>query len=403
MHFNNFFNTADTKRFYFPGKIISGENCIEKFSDFIEINKENSLWIFIDSFFKNDPRVLRLLNKVKKCNLLITYLNGKPQTEDVINFHNTNNKNPDFIVSIGGGSVTDFAKTILASCIFPTIESININNNYLKQKIDKPLFISIPTTAGSGAEASKYYVVYNKINNKKCYGKDWNLISDYIFLDPLFLKNLPIDTLTECAFDVFIHLFESGICKYEKSNFGLMMTLFAIPKVMYALENIIFKNRKDINYFLDLLESSTIGGIAISNVRTGNIHEAAGALFEKSTLNHPQTLFVFFKNAINQYKKNILTFEKTLVYHLNQLDFKVEFKNIDNIIEWWEIIFNNVDITQNIKSKMINEIEDRKSLEKYIYDRVNNDRVWNDKESPSLNSSSDIKKYIKNSINQFLD
>ena len=39
---------------------------------------------------------------------------------------------------------------------------------------------------------------------------------------------------------------------------------------------------------LELQYAASLGGIAISNVRTGNIHEAAGALLEHSALTHPR-------------------------------------------------------------------------------------------------------------------
>ena len=93
--------------------------------------------------------------------------------------------NCDAIIAIGGGSCMDVAKAIkLFSVLDPNI-------HYLKQKpkfATVPL-IAVPTTAGTGSEATRYSVIYHN-------GEKQSLTHDSIFpnvaiIDPSFLNDLP--------------------------------------------------------------------------------------------------------------------------------------------------------------------------------------------------------------------
>lgn len=401
-NFNSFFNTSDIKRFYFPGKIFSGEGSLNNITNFLPLSQNDHIWFFIDSYFTENNFVLNIIDQFDKKSTVVHFLSGRPITEDVIKFVTDNDpKKLAAIFAIGGGSIIDFAKSILASIIYSSIDGIGINLHITRNRKNKPLFISIPTTAGSGAEASRYYVTYNQFNNKKNYGKSWELISDYIFLEPKFISYLNNKTLVECAFDVFVHLFETAICKHEKSRFGHMLTLFGISNLMNALQSIIIDKISSLNHYASLMESATIGGIAISNIRTGNIHEAAGALLEKTSLNHPQTLFIFFRKAIEQYNKEITDFEENLVNFLRINNNLNHINSINDIIKWWEVLFDVTSSNYQIKKILKSEINDLEGVKQYIFDRIMSDKVWINKESPILLNHENVKELIDESLDRF--
>jgi alcohol dehydrogenase class IV len=149
------------------------------------------------------------------------------------------------------------------------------------------------------------------------------------------------------------------------------------------------------------MESATIGGIAISNTRTGNIHEAAGALLEKTTLNHPQTLFVFFRKAIEQYESEIFEFESNLINSFRINAEWSDLKRIDDVIGWWEAIFEKFSIKDKIAKTLINEVNDVDSIGQYIYNRIASDLVWKNKESPVVLNDKNIKVFINESLSQY--
>lgn len=76
---------------------------------------------------------------------------------------------PDMILAIGGGSVMDMAKLI--------------RHYAAEQGIAFPLW-AIPTTSGTGAEATHFAVVYRK--GKKCSIESDDILPDVVFLYPPF-------------------------------------------------------------------------------------------------------------------------------------------------------------------------------------------------------------------------
>lgn len=109
----------------------------------------------------------------------------------------------ELIAAVGGGSAMDVAKCIkLYSNMDPA-------ENYLKQKIvpnDVPLF-AVPTTAGTGSEATRYAVIY--YNGAKQSVTDSSCIPSTVLFDPSVLKTLPAYQKKATMMDALCHAVES--------------------------------------------------------------------------------------------------------------------------------------------------------------------------------------------------
>ena len=96
-----------------------------------------------------------------------------PKYESVISGIKTyRQKGCDLILAAGGGSAMDVAKCIkLFNCM-------NVEENCLKQEIisNEIPFLAIPTTAGTGSEATRFAVIYYEGNKKvkHIYNSDYN-------------------------------------------------------------------------------------------------------------------------------------------------------------------------------------------------------------------------------------
>ena len=117
------------------------------------------------------------------------------------------------MVAVGGGSVLDYAK--IANVIESTenLSTKIINSNYcIRKKLTK--LVAIPTTAGSGAEATTNAVIYiNKIK----YSVEGNMIKpDYFFLIPELVIKSSKKIKSSAGFDAIAQAVESLISK--KSN-----------------------------------------------------------------------------------------------------------------------------------------------------------------------------------------
>ena len=109
----------------------------------------------------------------------------------------------DFIVAVGGGSAMDVAKCIK---LFANMDSAQ---NYLKQEI-RPNGIrlfAVPTTAGTGSEATRYAVIY--YNGEKQSVSDYSCIPEAVFMDASVLKTLPPYQKKATMLDALCHALES--------------------------------------------------------------------------------------------------------------------------------------------------------------------------------------------------
>lgn len=112
-------------------------------------------------------------------------------------------ENCDAIVAVGGGSAIDVAKCIkLYAFLDPKI-------NYIKQTIvpNKIKLAVVPTTAGTGSEATKFAVIYYK-GEKQSISHE-SVIPDMAMLDAAVLKSLPLYQKKSTMMDAMCHALES--------------------------------------------------------------------------------------------------------------------------------------------------------------------------------------------------
>lgn len=112
-------------------------------------------------------------------------------------------ENCDTIVAVGGGSAMDVAKCI------KLYSNMNNDENYLKQKIvpnDVPL-IAVPTTAGTGSEATRYAVIYYEGEKQSI--ADYSCIPSIVLFDISVLETLPLYQKKATLMDAMCHSIES--------------------------------------------------------------------------------------------------------------------------------------------------------------------------------------------------
>ena len=109
----------------------------------------------------------------------------------------------DTIVAVGGGSAMDVAKCI------KLYSNMDRSENYLKQSIvpnDIP-FIAVPTTAGTGSEATRYAVIYYKGEKQSI--ADYSCIPSVVLFDTSVLETLPLYQKKATLMDAMCHSIES--------------------------------------------------------------------------------------------------------------------------------------------------------------------------------------------------
>ena len=203
------------------------------------------------------------------------------------------------------------------------------------------------------------------------------------------------------AFDAFVHLFESFLCRYERSWFGEMISLDGITRILRSLDRIVRRGERDDDPYLQLLYSATMAGVAVSNIRTGMIHEAAGALLEHTALSHPETLFVFFRETCALYRGHMADREALLLRRLSAEYPELGAASLDGILRWWEDHFERCGITAGVVRAIGQADVPAEELKERIFERVHSDRVWIEKEGPLPLEDSRIRAWIAASLARF--
>jgi len=137
----------------------------------------------------------------------------------------------DLVLAVGGGSVMDMAKMInffAANRLSP--------QKYLEGKtanLRKGLpLITVPTTAGTGSEATHFAVLY--IGNEKFSVAHEYILPDAAIVDPQFTMSLPARITAETGMDAFSQAIESYWC----INSNDQSKLFAAEAISLAFSNL---------------------------------------------------------------------------------------------------------------------------------------------------------------------
>ena len=175
-----------------PQRVISDLGSISRLKNILQVEDAKNILLVTgkQSFFASGAAAATELI-FKQFNVIrFNEFEINPKFEDAKKGSEIARKNKiDTIVSIGGGSVIDIAKLILAF-LDPDQDFEKIIDGSIKAKTSKVRHISIPTTAGTGSESTHFAVVY-KNKRKFSVAADF-LMPDIVLLDGiLFLSNSP--------------------------------------------------------------------------------------------------------------------------------------------------------------------------------------------------------------------
>ena len=185
---------------------------------------------------------------------------NNPSLETVVKAADIAKKsNIDFIIGIGGGSPIDASKAIAVLAA----NDIEISDMF-KNKFDRALnIIAVPTTSGTGSEATPYSVLLRKdLQTKVSFGNEYTF-PKYALLDPKYTYSLNYDTTVNTAIDAFTHCLE-GYLSNRSNSISDALALDAIRIFGAVLKDLSKKNiTEDIRE--KLMYVSLIGGIVIAN------------------------------------------------------------------------------------------------------------------------------------------
>ena len=237
---------------------LSERKSVNELKEYMLSNKNKK--IFIVSYdYKEEPKIITILKKMNYEIIFFKDFEPNPTYEQVLKGIECFKKSKcKMIMAIGGGSCIDVAKCIKA------FSSMDDSINYLDQQIkdNRIILMSVPTTAGTGSEATKYTVIY--YNGVKQSITHDSLIPKIVIFDKNILKSLPIYTKKATVLDAFSHSIESywSVNSTEESK---KYSKKALKLIINNFDKYLVNDEKT---YLKMLEASNLAGKAINITQT---------------------------------------------------------------------------------------------------------------------------------------
>lgn len=186
----------------------------------------------------------------------------------------------DVVVGIGGGSVLDAAKAIagllrVPNSVMDYLEGVGPELPYQGPAVP---FIAVPTTAGTGSEATRNSVlsVQGEGGFKKSFRHE-SLVAKVAVVDPELLATCPRDLIAADGMDALTQLLES----YVSLKANPFTDALALSGIRAARDSLLpwYSGEGDVSaYRSGMAYASLLSGITLAQVGLGSVHGLAAPL-----------------------------------------------------------------------------------------------------------------------------
>lgn len=260
-------------------KLISGAGSINKLPDIIKEQNIDRIFIVVSNTIMKSGLLNEFFEKLKENNIFYeTYNNVKPNPsidniEECLKIYQDSKCKA--IVAIGGGSPIDCAKVVAARATNNNLQIKDLRG-FLKVKKPIPPLFAVPTTAGSGSEATVAAVVTDSKTHEKYAIADLKLMPDFAILDPELTVGVPPHLTAATGMDALTHAVEAYVGN-DGTSFTNDKALRAAKMIIENLEKV-YKDGTNIEGRNAMLLASNYAGHAFTRANVGYVHAIAHSI-----------------------------------------------------------------------------------------------------------------------------
>ena len=260
-------------RFTLPRDIYYGANALENLKT---LKGTRAVLVLGGGSMKRFGFVDKALAYLKEAGIetrLIENVEPDPSVETVLNGAAVMREfQPDWIISMGGGSPIDAAKAMWAFYEYPdtTFEDLITPFSFPELR-QKARFCAIPSTSGTATEVTAFSVITDYAKGIKYPLADFNITPDVAIIDPALAETMPASLTAHTGMDALTHAIEAYV--------STLHTVFTDPlalKAIHIVEKDLLKSyhgdmacREEMHY------GQCLAGMAFSNALLGIVHSMA--------------------------------------------------------------------------------------------------------------------------------
>lgn len=187
---------------------------------------------------------------------------------------------PDCIIALGGGSPMDAAKIMWVLYEHPEADFSNMAIDFMdiRKRVyrfpdmgSKAMFVAIPTTAGTGSEATPFAVITDEKDGTKYPITDYALMPSMAIVDADLMMNIPKGLTRASGVDVLTHAFEA-LVSMMASDYTDAYAVKALDLVFKYLPSAYKNGINDPKAREEMAYASSLAGIAFANAFLGIVH-----------------------------------------------------------------------------------------------------------------------------------
>lgn len=267
-------------KFVVPGNVFIGENALFEAGSSLKLLGKKAL-IVTGRHVGKSPMfhsLTELLLDIETDYVVFDGITGEPTSamiEEGVAIYKKNGC--EYVIGIGGGSPLDSAKAIAAMAVN---EGTISDYNGVEIKGEVPPVVAIPTTAGTGSEATKFTVITDEKKNIKMLLKGDKLVPDVAIIDPEFTLDMPKSVTAATGLDALTHAVEA----YTSRKAMPLTDVYAVSAVKRIMKYLpkAYHNGYDKQARNEMAIAAFEAGICINNSSVTLVHGMSrpiGALF----------------------------------------------------------------------------------------------------------------------------
>ena len=263
---------------FLPSNLIFGVGVVAQVGEKTkELGKQKALIITDKGIVKAGllERVLTPLEQAGVKAHIFDQIEPNPRDHTVVKaFEFGKKKECEMIIGLGGGSSIDAAKAVGVLMTNPGPLQDYLRGTAVKNPL--PPFIAIPTTSGTGSEATRFSVVTDTERSFKAGIASPLLLPRIAIVDPSLMESMPAFLAAATGMDALTHAIEAFV-SVDSQPFSDALALHAIRLIgTYLRPSVANGSNREARSQMAI--ASTLAGVAFSNAGVGLVHAMAHPL-----------------------------------------------------------------------------------------------------------------------------